>query len=99
MSLPLLDAARRVRRPTLFLPGLPEREPEEFASLPEIVARLRELASGRPLSFTLGTVYYPDFEPAPAIHVRAGDDWITSFCNRWDEAARGSALMSLRAAA
>lgn len=98
-AFPLLDAARRVRRPTIFLPGLPAREPIECLTLPAALEQIRALANGRPLTFTEAAIAYPDFEPTLAISVRAAGEWIASLANLWNEPARTTALATLRAQA
>lgn len=99
MSAPLVDLARKLRRPTLFLPGLPSRDPQEFMTLDEIEAELKRLAAGRPLTFRAGFAHYPSLDGFYAITAYAGDEYLATFGNRWNEPAQNGALQTLRARA
>jgi hypothetical protein len=94
---PLLDRARRILQPTIFLPGLPSADPVELANWDELEARLREMAAGRALTFMPGRMAYPGFDDLFGITVRAGGDYVCALADRWhDERDMTIALAELR---
>lgn len=95
----LVAEARKLRRPTLFLPGLPSRDPQEFVSLDEVIAELIRLADGRTLTFRPGFAHYPDLDGFPSITAYAGGEYLATLGNRWNEPAQNGALQTLRARA
>lgn len=65
-----LRPARRVRLPTLIVPGFPSPPPEEYPDLAALADRIARLVEGAPVTLRMGRVAYPDFEPCASITVK-----------------------------
>lgn len=83
MSAPrdLLAVARQIRRPTLIIPGY--AEPEEFTSLQNAAARIRQLAAGEPVTARVVRCEYPQFDAFFGLSLRAGSTAFAYFADRW----------------
>lgn len=93
----LLEVGRRIQRPTIFRSHFVE--PEEFTSTDTLVARLRELAGGKPISFRPGFAHYPDFDPFRVLTAFAGGQSFAYVADRWhDDQDRAAGLRTLELA-
>lgn len=77
----LLEAARRVSRPTLFRSRFVE--PLEFPTLDAAAEHVRALLGGAPPSFRIGRAAYPGYDDFPILTVRAGDEPVAYLADRW----------------
>lgn len=104
---PLLDRARRITAPTLFLPGMLSGgeipAPVECIDWTALVSRLRQTvkamgAAGRKLVFTPCRAAYPDLDPFWAISVRVDrGDLVCMVADCWaDEVDMTRAVEILR---
>lgn len=79
------QAARRVRLPTLIIPGWPAPPAEEYPDLAALADRIARLVDGRPTTLRMGHAAYPDYEPFASITVKTqagiacvvGGPWVT----------------------
>lgn len=87
-QLRLIDSerrAKRVRLPTLIIPGYPAPPTEEYPDLSGLADRIQRLADGAPVSLRMGRAAYPEFEPFASITASTpagmlcvvGGPWVT----------------------
>lgn len=83
MTAPLLKHARHVNAAMVFHYGFVD--PEEHATVAELIERVRTLAAGRALTFLPGRAAYPDFDDFWAITVKTADDGqgLCFLADRW----------------